>query len=394
MPYLDTVRVPRLASIAAATLAMAAASACQLLLPFEETGASAQQDGGGEAGEAAADAPSADASADAGADALADVDACMADTWQPVQLAGGQPTPTCLRVYAGEVYWGTNSASGRSGVWHAPIDDGGAPRQLVAVQWISGLTVSSNGLYWADPSGIETYVDGGASTFVATTTAQMVTADDASVYWSDWGMGKPIYSQPLGVPAASPPSTPLFTGTGTAFGLIVQDGTLYWTENDTNTNDGLVLFGSIGGGQATTIATMQANPVGISVDDAMNVYWANTGTNGADAGAGDQAVRAQPSGGATPATLASGLKHPIAVWADPMGSYVYWVEQGSPQTGYADGLVARVSKTGPAIVKVLATGQGQPTDITGDDTSIYWANAGALVDGGTIENGQIMKLPK
>ncbi|HEX8795045.1 MAG TPA: hypothetical protein VF765_29060 [Polyangiaceae bacterium] len=399
-------RAIRLAVLWAAFLAMAALCACQLLLPFQEAGPAtdggnpeSQVDAAPDA-EADADARAADADAAAKSDAAADADAaadsgadtCAPGTCQPIPLAGNQTSPTCIRLYAGDVYWSTNSGASTSGIWHVPADGGGMPRTLATAFYVAGLTVGPNGVYWTDPSGVETLIDGGPSNFVGGTNAQMVTADDASVYWSDWGTNKPIYAEPFGMPAASPP-TPIYpTNAGTAFGLVVSGGTLYWTTNDTNPMDGLVVSGSVAGGQATTMATGQANPLGVAVDTTA-VYWANSGTQGADAGSVDQSVWMLTFSG-NPTPLAQNLSHPVAVWSDPSTSYVYWVELGSPPL-YADGRVVRASKTPPANPTVLATGQGAPSDITGDDTWIYWANAGAVLpDGGTAANGQIMKLPK
>jgi hypothetical protein len=281
-----------------------------------------------------------------------------------------------------------------AGVWHVRVDGSGTgPALLTHDMYLSALTVGPGGTYWTDPNGVMMYAEGGLQTFVGNTNAQALTADDASVYWSDWGTNKPIYSEPFGVPATSPPA-PLFTNVGTAFGLVFFQGNLYWTVNDTNVMQGLVMYGSTEGGTASPIAQNQANPLGISVDSTGNVYWANNGVDGDDAGAPEQAVMEKPT--STPAyALGQGLSHPVAVWADPNGPYVYWVEQGSPQNGYADGSVVRATKAMPIVKEVLATGQGRPTDITGDDTSIYWANAGALTaDGSTTNDGQIMKLPK
>lgn len=384
---------------------MAAVSACQLLLPFQE--ASGENDGGtasdapidvSGADADAASAPDADAAiqADATSDAVAvpDADACAPGTCQPIPLASGQSNPVALRLYAGEVYWTTYDGTARAGVWKVSVAGGGMPQMLVADPWLSGLTVGPNGVYWSDTAGVATYADGGVETYVANTHVQALTEDDASVYWSDWGTNKPIYSQPFGTPASNPPATPLYTNAGTAFGLTYYQGDLYWTVNDTNIADGLVMFGPVTGGSPTTIMQSQANPWGISVD-ATGVYWANSGTNDGPPGTPEQAVWVQPMGGGAARAIATGLSHPLSVWADPNGPYVYWVEMGSPASaGLADGRVARANKTGAPNVTVLATGQALPGDIVGDDTSIYWVNGGIPDDAGVSTTGQIMKLPK
>jgi hypothetical protein len=394
-------------AFAGVAVVAALAGGCQVLLPFGEPASDEGPGAEGGAFEASLDAyggdaaPPVDARGDvADAPGTADVPVgplpeagCEAGSCTPEVLASNQSVLQYLKLSGGTLYWTTDDDGAKAGVWHVPTDAPGTASTIAIDDWLYDLAVAGGDVYWAATDGVATYGDAGRTLFVGNTHPQAMTTDGTNLYWSDWGTNKPIYAQPLGVSAASP-GPALYTNTGTVFAMTVYGGNIYWTVNDTTVTDGIVQFGSIGGGQATTIAQNQANPVGVSVDST-GVYWANEGTLGADGGASDQAVWAQPAGGAAPIELGSGLNHPIKVWADPDGLYVYWVEQGDPGDGYQDGTVRRRKKDGSDVVVTMAGGQKQPFDITGDATSIYWLNAGEVADSGaTTETGQVMRLPK
>jgi hypothetical protein len=399
------------AGVAALAVVVALTGGCQVLLPFGDPASDAGPGAEGGAFDGSLDArgneggpgsdsaaPPSDASRDV-VDASSDTSVgpqpeagCEAGSCTPEVLASNQSVPQYLKLSGGTLYWTTDDDGAKAGVWHVPAG-GGTASTVTLDSWLYDLAVAGQDVYWAATDGVATYGDAGRTLFVGNTHPQAMTTDGTNLYWSDWGTGKPIYAQPLGVSAASP-GTALYTNTGTVFSIAVFQGNLYWTVNDTSVTDGLVQFGAIGGGQPTTAAQNQANPVGVSVDSS-GVYWANEGTIGAPGGGSDQTVWAQPAGGGAAIPLGSGLNHPVKVWADPSGPYVYWVEQGDPGDGYKDGTVRRRKKDGSDVVVTMAGGQQQPFDITGDATSIYWLNAGAVADdGGATESGQVMRLPK
>jgi hypothetical protein len=299
-----------------------------------------------------------------------------------------------MTLYAGHLYWTTDDDSMMAGVWSIAVDGGG--RALLAQDdYLAGITAGPGGVYWASISGVATIVDGGRAMFLQGTNPQALASDGTEVYWSNWSGVKAIYGLPF-APPTDDAGAPLYTSNGTEFGLVVYGGNLYWTANDTVVGDGVVAFGPVGGGMGgmgTPIATSQANPLGISVDDS-GVYWANNGA--ASAGAGDplQAVLVQPSNGQPMVTIASGENHPIRVWADPSDVYVYWVDEGTPDNAYNDGALKRARKDGDGGAQPLAVGQAHPVDIAGDDTCVYWLNAGPEDEAGVSTTGQVMKLVK
>jgi hypothetical protein len=425
----------RLAFVGALAVGGGALSACQLILPFNESsgdGGSSVEGGGPDV---VADAPGdhggsttdgttdgmADASVDSGApkDAATDtiVDAgcgpngndphncgacghdcqggaCDAGACQPVVLASDQTTPEAVSLYAGRVYWSTYDDNPKSGVWSVAVDGGTEAGLLAQDDYLLGITASAGGVYWASTNGVATYVDGGPEVFVPGTDPQALISNDAGIYWSSWGSPKPIYEEPYGPPVAEA-GTPLYLAASTAFGLALFGGNLFWTTNNSGAGTGTVTFGSVNGGQTTTIAANEDNPNGISVDST-GVYWETYGVQGGVGGAPDEAILAAGLDGGSVVTLASGESHPYAVWADPNDAYVYWVDQGTPGNVYTDGSVRRIRKDGTSggVPTTLATDQQDPVGIVGDGTCIYWLNLGPTNSSGYSTTGQVLKLAK
>jgi hypothetical protein len=199
----------------------------------------------------------------------------------------------------------------------------------------------------------------------------MMVIDSTNAYIGT-SQGGPLMKVPL---SGGPPTTLTSIANGTT-ALAVDATDVYWTDvgnvgggSPDAGPTGLVRSVPIGGGTPTIVATGQASPLDVAVDDA-SVYWLN---------ARPGAVMKVPKGGGTPIVLASlsanSLPSEIAVDA----TSVYWTSNGS---NVNIATLQRVDKNGgtPAL---LADYETSISGFVIDATNAYW----------TTSAGDVMQTP-
>jgi hypothetical protein len=183
----------------------------------------------------------------------------------------------------------------------------------------------------------------------------------------------------LQIPISGTGTITLGSGLNDPYGVTVQGGNVYWTNNGAGT----VMMCPVGGcgGQPTVIANAQAMPE-IITSDSSYVYWANSANaniipipNCCTTGS---IMKCPLAGcGNSPIVVAAAQDAPYGVAVDD--SHIYW-------TNAAAGTVMACPLGGcNGSPLTLAVGQNLPVEIAVDDSNLYWANFG---------DGTIRKLAK
>jgi len=241
------------------------------------------------------------------------------DGGDPVTLAATQTMPEFMTIDAASAYWASDDAVGK-----VPLGGGTTATLVSGRQGITGITVAGDYLYWAEAglgegAILKIPVDGGVAVTLASGQIDrlgisvfgsnvyfggssniedvpsdgglpvLLTPADAGgvvqiavnathVYWTS--SAGTLMTVPIdgGVPVA------LVLGRTGTWGAVIDSANIYWTEYRP---DGIVasapltrimsnpLFGgATTGGAIVTLASMQAGPFGIAIDDA-SVYWTN-----------------------------------------------------------------------------------------------------------------------
>ena len=128
---------------------------------------------------------------------------------------------------------------------------------------------------------------------------------------------------------------------------------VYWTELAGGTVNKVV-----GNAAEVNLAANQPAPAGIDAD-AYNIYWASPG---------DGTIKRVPIAGGSVTTLASGQAEPIGLAVDSTAGVVYWTNTG-------DGTIRSVSTNGGA-VSLVAQGQMDPLNLGLDANNLYWTDPG------------------
>jgi hypothetical protein len=306
------------------------------------------------------------------------------------------------------------------------------------------LLVDSENLYWfssQDSSGITYPIymvnksTGGAGTSLgsSSTSCTFLAIDLANVYWTE---GCSAYGEVFSVPidwlGGGRPTTRWAMDQPWPGGIAVDSENLYWIEMESA--DGGIFGGvqkmPLDGGAISTIASRQDRPAGTIALGGGNVYWADEGTNGADAsvmmvpldggtvnavvlhqggnlttdstnvywtngGSGTGTVMMAPLDGvSTPTPLATG-RTILGGSITTDGTFVYWTEPYSTPTAQcaACGNVMKVAISGGVAPVTLASGQDNSAGIAVDSTFVYWSNdAPASSQDSTL--GAIMEVVK
>jgi hypothetical protein len=184
--------------------------------------------------------------------------------------------------------------------------------------------------------------------------SMVLATDGVSLFWP----------QGLGIARLDPPSTtPVDLAPGarlSATALAVDDAHVY-VANFLSGPDGTIERIPKGGGPPQTLASNQAHPAAIAVDDAA-VYWVDVGY-----GTGATALMRAGKDGSNVAPLvddADGARGIGEVAVD--GTNVYWLE-------ISTGRIVKMPKAGGAET-VIASGLEAPGHLVAHGGNVYWAN--------------------
>ncbi len=273
-----------------------------------------------------------------------------------------QPTPVGLAVDANNVYvWnagtftlGSSTNNGDGTVVQVPLNGGPA------------ITLFQN---------MELFYDA--------TYLNAIAVDSQYVYWVAGAVGNDgaIMKAPIG---GGGPAQTLFTGQYIPQALVTDGTNVYWSNLGTfdsqgiSNGDGTIWQGSVNGGTPTLLASNQPTPYGIAID-ATNVYWANVGKLGGDnlpaLNAGS--IMKAPIGGGQVETIASSQAAPFAIVVQ--NGTIYWNQYGLNTPG----LIMSAPTNGGAVVPLVA-GLNDPGDIAVNGNTIFWANTESSATDGSI----------
>jgi hypothetical protein len=270
--------------------------------------------------------------------------ACSAGACQPVVLASGQVAPGAVALDGANVYWLTTGAPSASNPWTGSVmkmpKAGGSPTAIItpaidpeACNHPVELVVTGASIFWTThgqpPTGSTTYTGGVYA-------APLSGGSDTGVYFN-----------------------------GTWAGSIINDATnLYWIYFGGSGTGGtpLIMKRAISGGAPSTLATLASggpNPSALATDG-VNVYWPD------------------PASGTISKAAISGAGSSAIAWVQPnpvrityVGGRIYWTNQGTSATGFADGAVMTMATTG-GTPTAFASSQQMAYWIVNDGTSLFW----------------------
>ena len=190
------------------------------------------------------------------------------------------------------------------------------------------------------------------------------------------GCGQACASGDFCAAGACVPLTSLWLATGvTVTKLAVDDSGVYWTDGSANVQ-------SVGltGGTVVTLASSQAQPSGIALDDTY-VYWSNT--------LGGAIMRAPKDGSGSPAVVATATSpRDIGIYGDN----VYWIDSSANvwQSAKAGGGTPAIAATPDHMNEILvANARGVFVFAIGANVGIYCITAGWSVMASGLSNALV-----
>lgn len=186
--------------------------------------------------------------------------------------------------------------------------------------------------------------------------ANAVVLDETAVYFTDFVLDGTV----MVVPKAGGAATPLATGQAYPGGIAVDDGHIYWTTGHIGA-DGLIRRAGKDGTGLVNLASGQSTSMGLALDQD-SVYWANYLAPG-------DVLRVAKDGAAAPLVLATVGMGLTRIAVDEAN--VYFLD-------FYGSTLNRVAKTG-GIASLLATEKGLLGGFAIDATSAYLAAGTDLV---------------
>jgi hypothetical protein len=299
----------------------------------------------------------------------------------PVMIASGQSRPNAIAIDETDVYW-TNRDGGT--VMKAPKCGGPVTELASAQDTPTALALDATNVYWTTEGGFSEATGAVQWTPKSMTSVtplasdqfapQALAADGVDAFW----INAPVeYGGGLWrVPIAGGAAVQLAPAEGTSAALALSGATVYWATNQSDD----VKATPQAGGATITLSTGPGTGVTALATDASSIYWCSAGTP--TLSYQDGSIMKAPLAGGTAVALASNqaIPHGIAVEDE----HVYWVNHGSVGYNSTSGSVMKVSTLGGAAT-TLASSQGAPRAIAVDATDIFWVN--------TFE-GTVLRLSK
>ena len=279
--------------------------------------------------------------------------------------------PTSAKAFrialdAARIYW-TGFLEGH--VLSAPLAGGGGFSSLTTAETTTyGISVDQTGVYWTDaanafttntdpPSGaVFMSPPGGGEPKALAMGLKLPTeiaADETNLYWVD-RIDKALMVMPKS--GGAPMMLASTVGELIKTGLALDAANVYWVGSS-----GVMRVAKGGGTPEELFATTKLLEGDIAAD-ADNLYWTDTH---------EGTVMAMPKGGGMPTTLASGQASPDAIAVDE--THVYWANTAG------DDVAMKVQKTGGTPAVVVHKDFCTPSDIAVDAKSLYYACLGDSV---------------
>ena len=262
-------------------------------------------------------------------------------------LAQETSTPKRIAQYGNTVYWTLTNAIRR-----VPKSGGTVSSVQTGLKYAWDLAVDASAIYWIEGGATGKVVKynlfGGTTSNVATNVAslQAVEVDDTFVYWATstevWKKGK-----------SSLIATNLVTNASDLMAMHVGSGRVYFSSFDP---DGYIRYVPTTGGAVKDVALHQSSVVEFGLDASGGVYFSPSSGK----------LLYVSSTGSTTSQVATGLTPYVTAFAVD-DSNVFVAEPASK-------VLAQYPINGGAGV-VRFTGD-MPTDVTADDTTIYFIDGG------------------
>lgn len=269
-------------------------------------------------------------------------EAAKEPAWQKAQAIGHNlDHPSAITVDGDSIYYVTGGTvaslnEGTSGLWKMPIA-GGAPTLLfkgtnetLPDTWV--VLTDDKYVYWASGHIWRTPKSGGETVKLAAGKPTEMVMDDRNIYWQNYvGEGMPpvpIHSAPKSGGEAKAITKPLI-----ASGLVVDDGFVYWTQNE-----GIFRMPKSGGEPIKVYSPPDGQSAKGLTMDATHFYFAQ--------GSGKNALVKILKDGSQPIQLAPAVNSTQKIAVDDEN--VYFV------TDYQmfSSALSKVSKTGGAVVQM------------------------------------------
>ncbi|HEY1554053.1 MAG TPA: hypothetical protein VGF94_04420 [Kofleriaceae bacterium] len=305
------------------------------------------------------------------------------------QLAQNQNQIISLALSGGEVYWLDLGGLGKVSTDGTGATELVQPQSGAAFALAGTIVVRGDTVYWADgnfPQGSIASVPaaGGATTTIATATEPLGVAVDATnIYWSTFGSSDHPVGTVVKQRLAGGDAVVLASGLSTVGPIAVDEANVYWSDDF-----GAVASVPIAGGAVHQLAPAQYTlppatildgaPAAIAVSDG-RVYWTSTPLDGTS----PSTIRSVDIGGGTATTIATLATRPLGLAVDD--TFVYWSEVGpiTPDGGLGvpptvnQGTISRVANDGSDAVQIVSNGATYPVGPVVEDNALYYSTGSA-----------------